>query len=75
MILRCTVSLYTSSNKNMLPINHDVPLSIRHILTSEMLKRVETCLSIDNIWCFNYVRQVNFRFYSSEHLDFVETEA
>lgn len=75
MNLRCTVSLYTSSNKNMLPINHDVPLSIRRILTSEMLKCVETCLSIDKIWCFNYVRQVNFRFYISQHLDFVETEA
>ena len=75
MNLRCIISLYTSSNKNMLPVNHDVPLSIRHILTSEMLKCVEMCLSIDKIWCFNYVRQVNFRFYIIQRLDFIEIEA
>lgn len=75
MNLRCIISLYTSGNKNMLPINHDVPLSIRHILTSEMLKCVEMGLSIDKIWCFNYVRQVNFRFSILQRLNFVEIEA
>lgn len=44
----------------MQPIDYDMPLNLRHILTSEMCG--EMCLSVDEIRYFNYIIQVNFGF-------------
>lgn len=38
MNLRCTIILCISRKKKMLQINSDLPLILRHILTSEMWK-------------------------------------
>ena len=62
MNLRCTIVLYISRKENVLPINYAVPLSLRYILASEMLKCGEMYLSIDEIWHLRFT-QVSFEFY------------